>query len=186
MQGAHSRVPVTSRSEVFDSGVTLLRYAPIHSTCRRHSAQDEGAYLPCLATRIVDLMDAGANKQLVLRFYEEVWAGGNVGFAAEVFADDYVRHDLRPTQAAPGAAGQGRIAEQFRAAFPDLRWRVDLVLADGDLVAARWTASGTQTGQSAGVAPTGKRAEFSGVNIFRFGDDGKVTEIWNHRLTTSG
>ena len=43
------------------------------------------------------------------------------------------------------------------------------------------TASGTQTGQSAGVAPTGKRAEFSGVNIFRFGDDGKVTEIWNHR-----
>ena len=55
------------------------------------------------------------------------------------------------------------------------------MLADGDLVAAQWTASGTQTGQSAGVAPTGKRAEFSGVNIFRFGDDGKVTEIWNHR-----
>ena len=26
-----------------------------------------------------------------------------------------------------------------------------------------------------------RRAEFSGVNIFRFGDDGKVTEIWNHR-----
>ena len=126
-------------------------------------------------------MDAEVNKQLVMRFYEEVWAGGNVGFAAEVFADDYVRHDLRPTQAAPGAAGQARIAEQFRSAFPDLRWRVDLVLADGDLVAARWTASGTHTGRWAGLAPTGKAAEFSGVNIFRFGDDGKVTEIWNHR-----
>jgi steroid delta-isomerase-like uncharacterized protein len=126
-------------------------------------------------------MDADANKQLVMRFYEEVWAGGNVGFATKVFADDYVRHDLRPTQAAPGAAGQARIAEQFRSAFPDLRWRVDLVLADGDLVAARWTASGTHTGRWGGLAPTGKQAEFSGVNIFRFGDHGKVTEIWNHR-----
>ena len=91
-------------------------------------------------------MDPRANKQLVVRFYEEVWAGGNVAFAGEVFADDYVRHDLRPTQAAPGAAGQASIAEQFRHAFPDLQWTIDLVLAENDLVAARWTASGTHTG----------------------------------------
>jgi hypothetical protein len=47
-----------------------------------------------------------------------------------------VRHDLRPTQAAPGAAGQASIAEQFRHAFPDLQvaeiWnhRDDLGLMD--------------------------------------------------------
>ena len=81
--------------------------------------------------------DPGANKRLVVRFYEEVWARGNVGFAGEVFAEDYLRHDLRPTQAAPGAAGQASIAEQFRRAFPDLQWRIDLVLAENDLVAAR-------------------------------------------------
>jgi steroid delta-isomerase-like uncharacterized protein len=126
-------------------------------------------------------MDADANKQLVVRFYEEVWARGNVAFAAEVFAEDYARHDLRPSQAAPGAAGQARIAEQFRHAFPDLQWQIDLLLGENDLVAARWTASGTHTGSWGGLAPTGKRAEFSGVNIFRFGDDGKVKEIWNHR-----
>jgi steroid delta-isomerase-like uncharacterized protein len=126
-------------------------------------------------------VDVEANKTLVQRFYEEVWARGNVGFAEEVFADDYVRHDLRPTKAAPGAAGQALIAEQFRRAFPDLEWRVDLVLAEGGLVAARWTASGTHTGAWGDVAPTGKRATFSGVNIFRFAGDGKVVEIWNHR-----
>ena len=91
-------------------------------------------------------MDVEANKTLVRRFYEEVWARGNVGFAEEVFADDFVRHDLRPTKAAPGAAGQALIAEQFRRAFPDLEWHVDLVLGEGDLVAARSTASGTHTG----------------------------------------
>jgi hypothetical protein len=31
------------------------------------------------------------------------------------------------------------------------------------------------------TAPTGKAATFSGVNIYRFGPDGKVAEIWNHR-----
>jgi predicted ester cyclase len=73
------------------------------------------------------------------------------------------------------------IAEQFRRAFPDLEWRVDLLLGEDDLVAARWTASGTHSGTWGDVAPTGRRATFSGVNIFRFGDDGKVVEIWNHR-----
>jgi steroid delta-isomerase-like uncharacterized protein len=126
-------------------------------------------------------MNVDANKRVVERFYEEVWARGNVRFAEEVFADDYVRHDPRPTRAAPGAAGQARIAETFRRAFPDLQWQVDLVLAERDLVAARWTASGTHTGGWGDLAPTGKRAEFSGVNIFRFGDDGRVVEIWNHR-----
>jgi steroid delta-isomerase-like uncharacterized protein len=126
-------------------------------------------------------VDPEANKRLVERFYEEVWARGNVEFAQQVFADDYVRHDLRPTRAAPGALGQAQIAQAFRAAFPDLQWRIDLLLAEGDLVAARWTASGTHSGPWAGVAPTGRRAEFSGVNIFRFGPDQKVAEIWNHR-----
>jgi steroid delta-isomerase-like uncharacterized protein len=126
-------------------------------------------------------LDPEANKRLVQQFYEEVWAGGNVAFTERVFAEDYVRHDLRPTQSEPGPAGQAEIARAFRQAFPDLRWRVDLLVAEEDLVAARWTASGTHTGRWGGLGPTGRRAEFSGVNIFRFGKDGKVAEIWNHR-----
>jgi predicted ester cyclase len=121
------------------------------------------------------------NKALILRFYEEVWGSGNLAFAHEVFADDYVRHDLRPTDPPAGPEGQAMIAESFRSAFPDLEWRVDLVLGEGDLVAARWTASGTHSGAWGDVAPTGRRVRFSGVNIFRFGDAGRVVEIWNHR-----
>lgn len=119
-------------------------------------------------------------KMLVRRFYDEVWNQGNVEFAHEVFHDDYVRHDLRPTQAMAGAAGQARIAADFRRAFPDLQFNVDLIVAEGDLVAARWTATGTHEGAWGRIAPTGKRATFSGVNIFRFAED-KVAEIWNHR-----
>jgi steroid delta-isomerase-like uncharacterized protein len=122
----------------------------------------------------------GANKALVGRFYEEVWNLGNVDFAYHVFADDYVRHDLRPTQGVPGAEGQKQIAASFRSAFPDLSFAVDIVLGEGDYVAARWTAMGTHTGSWAGQEPTGRSMKFSGVNLFRF-RDGKVVEIWNHR-----
>ena len=125
-------------------------------------------------------MGVDENKALVARFYDEVWNKGNVDVVHEVFADDYVRHDLRPGQALPGPAGQAKIAEDFRRAFPDVRFVVDLMLADGALVAARWTATGTHVGPWGSIAPTGKRASFPGVNIFRFGN-GRVVEIWNHR-----
>ena len=70
-------------------------------------------------------MGEAENKALVQRFYDEVWDRGNIEFAHEVLHDDYIRHDLRPTQAAPGAAGMAAIAAGFRAAFPDAHWRVD-------------------------------------------------------------
>ena len=38
----------------------------------------------------------------------------------------------------------------------------------------------THTGTWGAMAPTGRRATFSGVNIFRFEND-KVVELWNHR-----
>lgn len=125
-------------------------------------------------------MSADESKALIRRFYEEVWDKGNSDFAYEVFADDYVRHDLRPTEALPGPAGQKKIADDFRAAFPDLRVVVDLIVGDGDFVVGRWTASGTHLGAWGALAPTGRQATFSAANIFRF-ENGKVVEIWNHR-----
>ncbi len=125
-------------------------------------------------------MSSEENKALIRRFYDEVWNKGNLDVAFEVFADDYVRHDPRGTQALPGPAGQKKVAGDFRAAFPDLTMRVELMLAEDDLVAARWIMEGTNTGAWGGVAATGRHARFAGVNLFRLAE-GKVVELWNHR-----
>jgi steroid delta-isomerase-like uncharacterized protein len=125
-------------------------------------------------------MSVEANKELIRRFYDQVWNKGNVEFAYQVFADDYVRHDLRPGTPPNGPAGQAEVARDFRAAFPDVSMKLDLIFGEGDLVVARWTSRGTNTGQWGNVPPTGKFAEYSGVNIFRI-VNGKVVEIWNHR-----
>ena len=49
-----------------------------------------------------------------------------------MFAEEYVRHELRPTQALPEPAGQKKIADDFRAAFPDLDVTVDLIVGEED------------------------------------------------------
>ena len=121
-----------------------------------------------------------ANKRVVQRFYEELWNRGNLDVADELVAEDYIRHDLRPGDAPPGPAGQKAVAEKFRAAFPDVRLEVEALVAEGDLVVARWTMTGTHSGAWADVAPTERRVRFSGVNFFRIAD-GKIAEIWNLR-----
>lgn len=125
-------------------------------------------------------VDLERNKALVCRFSEEVWNNGNLDVVYEIFADNYVRHDLRPGNPPPGPEGQKRIAADFRAAFPDIHTTIDFVIAEGNMVVTRWTAEGTHTGQWANVPPTGKRARLTGVNIFRI-ENGKVVELWNHR-----
>jgi predicted SnoaL-like aldol condensation-catalyzing enzyme len=65
-------------------------------------------------------MAAADSKELVRTFYDEVWHNGNVDVADDVFARDYVRHDLRATHAAPGPEGQKQIARTFRA--PSRTW----------------------------------------------------------------
>jgi steroid delta-isomerase-like uncharacterized protein len=125
-------------------------------------------------------MSTEPNKTLIRRFYEEVWGKGNVDVADEVFAAGYIRHDLRPGNPLPGPAGQKQIAADFRAAFPDLHFTLELLVAEADMVVGRWTAIGTNTGLWGNIPPTGKIAKFSAVNIFRIAN-GKVVEIWNHR-----
>jgi steroid delta-isomerase-like uncharacterized protein len=120
------------------------------------------------------------NKQVVSRFYDELWNRGNLDAADELVALDYVRHDLRPGDAPPGPAGQKAVAEKFQAAFPDVRLVVEALVAEDDLVAARWTILGTHTGSWGAVGPTGRSVQFSGVNFFRVAD-GKIAEIWNVR-----
>lgn len=125
-------------------------------------------------------MSVETNKELIRRFYDEVWNKGNVDFAFEVFAEAYVRHDLRPGNPTAGPAGQKEVAADFRAAFPDLKHETELLIGENDLVVARWTMQGTNTAQWGKQPPTGKFVKMSGVNIFRLAN-GKVVEIWNHR-----
>ena len=52
-------------------------------------------------------------------------------------------------------------------AFPDLHAEVHDVIAEGELVAARVTYTGTHQGEFVGIPATGKQTTTSGVDLFR-------------------
>jgi steroid delta-isomerase-like uncharacterized protein len=121
---------------------------------------------------------SGENKAVVRRFFAEVVNAGNTDRADEFVAADYVEH-----QQLPGAEGrQGiEIAKAFlsmmRGAFPDYRFDIEDLVAEGDKVVARLTVSGTQRGEMMGLAPTGKHLRTAGIEVFRL-KDGKLAEHW--------
>jgi predicted ester cyclase len=49
----------------------------------------------------------------------------------------------------------------------------------GDVVAVRWTVTGTHRGQLPGLPPTGKSISLTGMSIARL-RDGKFVESWNN------
>lgn len=122
-------------------------------------------------------MSADTNKEIVRRLGVEPWEG-NFGVIDEVVAADYVGHD--PAQ--PELHGPDAIREFITAyltGFPDGRITIDEQLAEGDLVATRWTGRGTQQGELMGIPPTGKQVTVSGITISRV-EGGKVVEEWSN------
>jgi predicted ester cyclase len=59
--------------------------------------------------------------------------------------------------------------------FPDLHFKIEDVLAEGDKVAYRLTVSGTHKGEFQGIQPTGKKVSFTSTGIANI-VDGKVAE----------
>ena len=76
-----------------------------------------------------------------------------------------------------GPEGVRWAARMFRTAFPDVRFTVEDQIADGDLLANRFTVRGTHQGEFMGIPPTGKQATVSGIDMIRV-RDGKVVEHW--------
>lgn len=118
-------------------------------------------------------MSAEANKALI-RSYVEAWNRGDLKELSEYWSPD-MRHYTR-TQSHDYATTK-RIVESFMSAFPDLNWQIDDIVAEGDRVVTRMTATATQTGEYMGLPPTGKPINCSVMGIARVGE-GKIVEHW--------
>jgi steroid delta-isomerase-like uncharacterized protein len=117
-------------------------------------------------------MSEETNKALLRRFVEELVNRGNMAVAPELVAPDFIELDPFPGQA-PGRAGLIESIERLRTAFPDLIWRIEEMVAEGEQVASLHSWSGTHRGEFLGIAPTGKRVRMSCM-IFDTYEDGKL------------
>jgi steroid delta-isomerase-like uncharacterized protein len=91
-------------------------------------------------------------------------------------ADSVQAHGLAPT--ALDKAGLKGFYTALFSAFPDLTIHIDELVAEGDKVVWRITASGTHNGPFQGAPATGKSVNFGAQYTFRF-EDGKIVERWS-------
>ena len=116
------------------------------------------------------------NKATAMRVFNEIFNQGKFQVADEIYAPDFQNYglhrsvDLKTDQEAVHAE---------KKAFPDLRMRVQEMVAEGDKVAVLWTFQGTHTGSGyEGLPPTGTRVEIRGITIWRI-VDGRIVEEWS-------
>ncbi|WP_448044294.1 ester cyclase [Bradyrhizobium liaoningense] len=93
----------------------------------------------------------------------------------ELVREDYIQHNPLVAQ---GIKGFREFFEAWFKAVPDFKYNLKKVVAEGDLVWAYGTYSGTQTGDWLGISATGKAYTFDAVDIFRV-ENGRLAEHWD-------
>ena len=121
-------------------------------------------------------MSADENKALVRRLYDEVFLKWNLEVLDELIGTEFFGHEM-PPKTPKGPEGVKQFYGGLRMAFPDLTYKVDDLIAEGDKVVVRWTWQCTHLGEFMGIAPTGKRASVQGIAIYRVAN-GKCVERW--------
>lgn len=126
-------------------------------------------------------MGSETNASLVRDFMERAFHQGDLSAVDAFNAPDGVDH-----QEPPGTdliAHLRNVVVALRTAFPDLRFEIHELLADGDIVAFRSTMTGTHTGPLSmlpgqSLPPTGRRVAVPHMHFLRV-VDGKTTDLWH-------
>ena len=117
------------------------------------------------------------NKAIARRHFEQLWAGGDLAVADEIYSTSAVGRHLGSPDHGGYPEGERQHVLESNTAFPDTSVTVEDQVAEGDRVVTRWTFRGTHTDTYMGVPPSGRQITVSGVHIHRI-VDGKIVEVW--------
>ncbi len=119
-------------------------------------------------------------KDMLTRFIRDVWSEGHVAATEKYVAARYtIHHD-------PGDPWEGRELDLAgykdrvaisRAAFPDQRFDIQELFADGNAVVMTWLWAGTHKGDIPGFPATGKPIRMSGATVYYF-EGNRLTGHW--------
>jgi steroid delta-isomerase-like uncharacterized protein len=119
-----------------------------------------------------DTREASAerNKALVRRWIEEGFNQGRPKVVDELFAERVAVNGQLV-----GRDGLKRSMQRHLAGFPDLRVRVDDIIAEGRKVGIWYTVEGTHQGEFEAIPPTGNHVKWAGSDLLTI-DDGRISE----------
>jgi steroid delta-isomerase-like uncharacterized protein len=116
------------------------------------------------------------NKVLARRFLE-AQAKGDMETLDGLMAPDFVDRSLLPGQK-PSREDYKRSLVDMLSVYPNTGFTVEDQIAEGDMVASRFTGTSVHRGRFLGADPTGQETSYSGIHIHRI-SDGKIVEEWS-------
>lgn len=113
------------------------------------------------------------NVALVRKFYEEAINQRDASACQRLLTDDFVHNnEFR------GRDGQQAAVEVFLTAFPDLKNKILMTVAEEDRVAAHQEWTGTHEGEFLGIGPTGRKVTFTSTAIILI-HQGLIAQAWD-------
>ncbi|MEE4210908.1 MAG: ester cyclase [Parvularcula sp.] len=124
--------------------------------------------------------DMERNKATARAFYEDLWFNDRTEAYGDYVADTYVVHDLGDRKGVTEEAVEQKEIADFFHRMGTLTGRMDYQIAEGDKVANRWFMTFEPNDQAKAMGMYGVEG-VAIINVFRFNDEGKIVEFWNHR-----
>ena len=118
-------------------------------------------------------MSVEENKAIVRHFFE-VSVEESLAIVDQTMTPDFVYHTLEGDL---DRALYKQVNAAVLAAFPDVHYAVDDMIAEGDEVVTRWSMVATHQGEFNGIPATNKVVTLKGVSIDRL-VGGKIAETW--------
>ena len=123
-------------------------------------------------------MSSEEMKAVVRRHLEEMWHAGNLEIAEEICTDNLSYNDPASSSVI-SLASYVTYIEAVRKAYPDLRYIIYDMIAEGDKVMVRWGFEGTHKGMIRGIPATGRKVHFTGMSQYTF-VEGLIGEAWTN------
>lgn len=119
-------------------------------------------------------------KTKIREAFTQAFEQGKMESLDALCAPEMVDHSAwRDPNAVKGRAGFEQRIQGNRTAFPDIKIKIENMIAEDDFLAFNWAISGTNTGSMRGRPPAGKPATFTGMNLERF-ENGVIIEHWSN------
>ncbi len=127
-------------------------------------------------------MSVELNKSIITR-YLMAWNTADLEIFGQLLAPDFLSHcgtQHTCSMIKIDRDAYMKLVTLYHSAFPDIQFTIDEMIAEGDKVVVRWTATGTHRGEFAGIPPTNESIVITATVGERI-RDGKVVEHWANR-----
>lgn len=110
----------------------------------------------------------------IMKRFEQMINTNDKAMARELIDD--AASFYTPASPTPLYGGEGylSVVDFMRGGFSDVAWKLEDMVAENNVVAVRWTLTGTHDGTFMGKEPTGKKISVSVMNFYYFNDNDKI------------